>query len=106
MSDSTYDLAETIKAVNSGSPAMGSGIATLSVGNSPVVLLNYNLSRSFIVLQNLGSTLYIKLGMNASLESYSFYLDAGQMVSLDRYCGAVTAVRDGTIDNVIVTEIS
>jgi hypothetical protein len=104
VSEGTYDSGKIID-VLSQSTAVNADVSTVSVGTSPVVLLGFNTARSFVLLQNLGSRVYIALGYSVSTNSYSFYLEPGQMVSLDKWGGPLAAVRAASTDNILITEI-
>jgi hypothetical protein len=107
MSDSTYDLSQVIQAIDSGPALSGVNGSAVSVNSgSPTNLAVFNAGRVFLLIQNLGPTLYVKLGTGASLANYSFQLGPLQMVSLDRFNGVVSAVVATGTGNAIVTEIS
>lgn len=103
MPEGSYD-ANAIAEACYKSPAIGSRVTTVSVGTNATVLLAFNTGRAFVVLQNTGSNLYVKLGTGATLANYSFKLSPNAIVSIDHWGGAVTAVRNSTASDVIVTE--
>lgn len=104
MSDSSYDLEHVIEAI-SGGPTWGSDVQKLSVGPASTLLLAFNSQRVMCVLTNSASPLFVKLGINAALDDYSFSIDAGQTASIDRYGGPVSAIRQSATDTVRVTEV-
>jgi len=103
MAEGTYDAAAIVDAACRSLP-IGNSVSRVPVGQSQVILLGFNTSRSFIVLQNSGSPLYVKLGTGAALDNYSFRLSPNAYASIDKWGGVVSVVRATTIDDVIVTE--
>lgn len=105
MSDSSYDAAQVIEAVNSGPAlnAVSNFTATVTGVSSNLVI--FNTKRVFVIIQNLSGVLYVKLGTGAALNSYSFQLAPLQMVSIDRWNGVISAVSDSS-SNVVITEVS
>ncbi len=118
MAENTYDAEAIIQAINGSSTAIvdaitgtGGSVIGVSVTNVPVgpgpspwTLAVFNSARNVCIIQNTGSTLYVKLGTGASLTNYSFRMSPTAYASIDKWQGAVSAVRESTTDIAIVTE--
>lgn len=110
MSDSTFDLGKVIEAIDQSSQSLQISVPVSSgpVGPTTAILLAFNPNRKFCLIQNLGSILYVRLGLGAGtvLGTYSFTMAPNAIISIDHWGGAITAIRESTTDNVIVTEVS
>ena len=104
MSDNSYDSSKIIEAIYQ-SPIVNAEVNRFNVGTTAVPVLGINEQRSFIILQNNGSAVYIKLGLGASLTDYSFSLSSSGKASLDKWGGFISAVRENTTDILIITEV-
>lgn len=105
MSEGTFDAAAIVDATYQ-SPPLGSSISRVSVGSTAEILLAFNTKRAFIVLQNLGSPLFVSLGAAVTVESYSFRMAPGAKTTIDKWGGVITAIRDNQTDDVLVTEVA
>ncbi len=116
MAENTYDAEAIIQAINGsttaivdaidGGSSIGVSVRAVPVGPGPTsaVLATFTAARTTCLIQNTGSTLYVCLGTGASLDRYSFRLSPDAYASIDSWQGAITGIREQTIDNVFITE--
>ncbi len=107
MSDGSYDASQIIQSIEGSFDKTTSGVTTFALDNNPQVIAGFNQTRRFLIVQNgSGGTLYIRLGVGVTFNTYSFKIRGDTFASISDYTGPVSVVSDTrSTDTVLVTEI-
>lgn len=74
------------------------------VANSIVYLLPEGKAREFVVIQNEGTDLFVKLGRDVSLGDYTYRLPPNGILEINSWSGPITGIRSGTPGFAMCTE--
>lgn len=71
----------------------------------PTQLCAPNTDRDAVVINNESGNLYVRLGQNVSLESYTYRLTPHTVLEIPSYIGVISAIKENSPSYVQVTEI-